>query len=295
MMRSMWSRRSIAMLAPMVAVLATRFPASAQRADTSSAGMDWPRAALLAVGTFHFDYPNLDVVKVAKGDQIDVLSPSRQREVEELVERLAAFRPTKVAVEVRPGGQAALDSMYRAYLAGRWQLGRGEVYQVGFRLAPRLGLARVDAVDEERDAFFVRLAQDRLAPREAELMATDSAWRNRLRRLRVRDDSAAGRPRTLREMYVAMNDPERIRRDQMTYHVGFFKFDGEPGGYLGADFIAGWYDRNLRIFRNLQRITRGPDERVLLLIGSGHLAILRFLAQTSPEYRLHDASEYLAR
>jgi hypothetical protein len=57
--------------------------------------------------------------------------------------------------------------------------------------------------------------------------------------------------------------------------------------------VTAWYNRNLRIFRNLQRITDGPDERLLLLIGGGHVPILRHCAQASPEYELVEVTEYL--
>lgn len=52
------------------------------------------------------------------------------------------------------------------------------------------------------------------------------------------------------------------------------------------------YDRNLRIFRNLQRLTSSPEERILLVIGAGHLPILQFVASTSPEYELMDVRDY---
>lgn len=45
---------------------------------------------------------------------------------------------------------------------------------------------------------------------------------------------------------------------------GFFKVGGDTS-YVGPDFIGSWYDRNLRIFRNLQRITNRPDERLLVV------------------------------
>ncbi|MBI2073302.1 MAG: hypothetical protein HYT81_09790 [Gemmatimonadetes bacterium] len=91
-----------------------------------------------------------------------------------------------------------------------------------------------------------------------------------------------------------MNSAEAIRRSHLPYHVAFFTFDGAEGGYAGADFVAGWYDRNLRIFRNLQRITRDPEERILLIIGAGHLPILRFVTQHSPEYELIEPNPFLA-
>lgn len=251
-----------------------------------------PKAQLLLLGSFHFDYPDLDVQK--SQHRLDVLAPDRQHEIEALVERLAAYRPTRVAVEARRSRQARLDSLYREYAAGRWELEHGETYQIGFRLAKRLGHDRVYAVDEERHRFFVDLARDELAPRERELLATDREWRDRFRRLHEYEDSVnAAQRRSIGDLFVAMNSPGRIHRSHLPYAVGFFKFDGDEDGYMGADFISGWYNRNLRIFRNLQRITGSAHERILLVIGSGHLPVLRFITAHSPEYRLVEANHYL--
>lgn len=91
-----------------------------------------------------------------------------------------------------------------------------------------------------------------------------------------------------------MNDPASVRRDHGGSLVGFFTVGGDTS-YVGPDFIAGWYDRNLRIFRNLQRITSRPDERLLVVYGAGHLATLRHFVESSAEYRLVEAGEYLGR
>jgi Family of unknown function (DUF5694) len=42
-------------------------------------------------------------------------------------------------------------------------------------------------------------------------------------------------------------------------------------------------------------MTAGSADRILLIIGAGHLPILRFLAQSSPEYRLTEPVEFLTR
>jgi hypothetical protein len=266
-------------------------PAPAGTVATAAAA-NAPPAAIMYLGVFHFDYPNLDVQKPV--GVIDVLEPDRQREIEELVALLAEFRPTKIAVEFTADRQPRLDSLYAEYRTGRWALGRNEVYQLGFRLAARLGLDGVVAVDTERHDFFVDLARTQLEPRVGELFATDVEQRDRLSRERAREDSAAfACGETLREKLLRGHQPERLRRDHMAYSVGFFKFDGEAGGYTGADFVSGWYNRNLRIFRNLQRITTSPGERILFIVGSGHLPILRFVTAHSPEYELVDATEYL--
>jgi hypothetical protein len=57
---------------------------------------------VLLVGTFHFAYQNLDVYKTEKDKQVDILSPERQKEVEELVDYISKFKPTKIVVEIEP-------------------------------------------------------------------------------------------------------------------------------------------------------------------------------------------------
>ena len=63
------------------------------------------RAKVLLLGVFHFAYPNLDVFKHEQ--KVDMLSERRRAEAAEVVERLAAFRPTKVAMEARSEHEAA--------------------------------------------------------------------------------------------------------------------------------------------------------------------------------------------
>src|SRR5690606_14923520 len=76
-----------------------------------------------------------------------VLTEARQAEIAAVVERLAAFRPTHIAVEWPSAEQASLDALYRDYREGRHELGRRELEQFGLRLAAKLGLGRVHAVD----------------------------------------------------------------------------------------------------------------------------------------------------
>lgn len=46
---------------------------------------------VLTLGTFHFDFPNLDQVQYAESEQIDVLNPVYQNEIETLVGLLEKF------------------------------------------------------------------------------------------------------------------------------------------------------------------------------------------------------------
>jgi len=107
-----------------------------------------PRVMLL--GTYHFANPGLDAVKVT---QRDTLGPERQKEILDVVDRLAAFKPTKILLEVVPERQADLDAHYASFAAGTSPLTANESQQIGFRLAKRFG-AKLVAVDYRSDMDF---------------------------------------------------------------------------------------------------------------------------------------------
>lgn len=287
-------------------------PTSAdQSGDASESPPPDRSAAILLLGTFHFQDRGLDAYQPQFA--IDVFSPQRQQEIGEVVERLAAFRPTKVAVERHALRQAEVDGEYAAFRRGAFDLPADEVYQLGFRLAARCGHPRVYGVNawdrhyepwgdlnayaaaHGEDALFAAY-WDRTPPvvewaraHRQEHVLTE--WDDRLRERAVRSDRRKTET-TLRETLRRGNTEAAVLRNHGGYLVGAFKV-GDGPEYPGVDHVTAWYNRNLRIFANLQRITAGPDERLLLIIGGGHLPILRHCVAASPEYELAEVHDYL--
>jgi hypothetical protein len=253
------------------------------------------RAELLLVGVFHFDDPGLDAYKPRF--KLDVLAPDRQRELDRFVEQLAAFAPTKIAVEAEPADQPRLDSLFVAYVNGTAELGPNEIYQVGFRLAKRVGLPKVHAVDAEARSYLTedqaRSKLDSMGVSMDTLMKRirEDPWTARYQQLYAQDDSLKT-VRPLAEELLYINSAERIRVGHGAYLIGSFKF-GPDLQYIGPDDATSWYNRNLRIFSNLQALTSDSTDRILLIIGAGHLPILQFLAQSCPEHRLRELAEFV--
>ena len=57
--------------------------------------------------------------------------------------------------------------------------------------------------------------------------------------------------------------------------------------------MTGWHNRNIRIYSNVARLIRSPEEKVLLLIGAGHVPILKAQFSAAPFVKLVDVSEVL--
>jgi len=51
---------------------------------------------------------------------------------------------------------------------------------------------------------------------------------------------------------------------------------GAGDGYSGADASASWWQRNFRMYANIQKAAQ-PGERIIAIGGSGHMAILKQL------------------
>lgn len=95
---------------------------------------------------------------------------------------------------------------------------------------------------------------------------------------------------TLLDQLLFENDPEGTRVSHGHYLIGNFRMN-EGEDYFGADGAIWWYSRNIRIFANLLGITEAGEDRVFFLVGAGHLPILHFLADSSPDYhhlRMHE-------
>lgn len=248
------------------------------------------RAKVLLLGTFHFRKSNVHIYN--EEHQLDILSEQRQAEVEEVVSLLARFQPTKVALECQLDREDAMNRHYLAYREGHRALEPDEREQLGFRLAHRLNHPRVWAIDAwGRDYDSWELVEEH-ARRLGRRDFADVPWKARVFNLHRHDDRLKTRV-SLREYLRYLNSEERLAVDHGIYLALFNT--GRRGDYTLVDHVTGWwYNRNLRIFANLQAITESPADRILVIIGQGHLPLLRHAVQASYEHELVEVAAYLA-
>ena len=107
------------------------------------------KPTIMILGSGHLANHGRDMVNYKMDD---VLTSKRQHEIRQLVKRLKRFEPTKIAVEVEPEDDAALQTRYQGYLKGSYQLRHSEVEQIGFRLAEERGHCKVYPVNWNKPA-----------------------------------------------------------------------------------------------------------------------------------------------
>ena len=239
------------------------------------------RAEVLVLGVFHMANPGRDIVN-AQVD--DVLAPKRQAEIAELIAVLKRFRPTKVAVEEAFNSNDAA-SRYADYLAGKHELTRNETQQIGFRLARELGHKTVFAVDADGEFPYPRLVD--YAKANGHLQEHEAIMADVQGMVKAQNAYLAGH--TILETLLYVNSDEKAAEA-----VGYYYRQahlGQAWNWAGADLVADWFRRNMRIFSNIVDIIDSPAERVLVIYGSGHLGWLRQSFAGDPTIRLRTLAE----
>ncbi|MDF2381273.1 hypothetical protein JMG10_07340 [Nostoc ellipsosporum NOK] len=243
--------------------------------------------SVFLVGTFHFAYYNLDAHKTSKDNQVDIKSTEKQKELAVLLDYIAKFKPTKIAVE-SGRNTGYLMKRYREYKAGKRELGADEREQIGFRLLDRFNLDTIYGTDA--DSFMWSLTQLKDSSVYRPLIdsiykdwdfVSDDSISQSYKKFYDYDDVLA-KKMPLLEYFIYLNSQKVLNRGLGAYLVGDFKL----GARRGADALAlYWYSRNLRILRNIQQITTSPDDRILVLFGAGHIQLLNQFFECSPEYK----------
>ena len=238
------------------------------------------RAQVLVVGTFHFNYPGLDALKTEENDKIDVLKEPKKSEVTELVEYIKKFKPTKIAIESRSAD--VWNQRFKEYKNGQHRDKRDERYQLAMRIAQDFSLDTLYAVDAvplsnilwSRDSTFYKSITHKV-----DWDLEDPYWKNAEEYFEYREKQK--KTTHVLDIFKRMNSREGHNANFGIYLTGSF---ATGDGQAADHFSMWWYNRNARIFANIINITESSDDRILVLFGNGHAAILRQFFEASPQY-----------
>ena len=257
------------------------------------------KATVMILGSTFFTNPGINRFNTKMDD---VLAPKRQREMEQLVTQIKAFRPTKIAVYAPERFDAEINANYQGYLEGTYELTRSLEDQIGFPLAKQMEHPKLycvahwpehlqifDEIDRnllDYDTFAEEHNQEHFLP---SISSSEE-------KIRQSTDGTLWVERkgyeSLIDMYIRINEPEGRRAGHQSYlrtaRIGL------KGQYPGANWVSHWwYAHNLKNFVNLTRITESTDDRILLIIGAGHVYLIQQFLEDSGDYIVESPLQYL--
>lgn len=242
---------------------------------------------ILLLGTFHF-----------MESDIDFYSRKSQKELELLSESIKSFAPDTIAVEAAAHAQKDIDSSYEKFCLDnlndidkmkRENLGdihifggcypimyNNEAVQIGYRLGKLFSHTKIYAIDDDTASNMNPMKSD--IPSLAEAKKAFKLHSN------------AEPKDSIIEKLKYINDEKWINLHHSTYiQANAVNADSD---YSGSTMVAAWYERNLKIFANIQNLAKS-SKRMLVIYGAGHLKILKQLINEDSNLRLVDISEYI--
>jgi hypothetical protein len=241
-----------------------------------------PKPEILILGSYHMANPGHDIYNLMVDD---VTSPRRQKELAQVIEVLKRFHPTKIAIE-SDVTNSPRQQKYADYLAGKYTLTPNEIDQIGFRLAKELGHTKIYPVDVDGDFPIMRVQNWAKANGHADkLAALDAASKKQ-----VKEENDFILSHTVLENLLRVNSDAQVAQGYNWYYQ--IERLGEPWEYAGPDLLASWFQRNIRIYHNIANLIDGPQERVLVIYGYGHLGWLRQITASDPAVRLRKLDEF---
>ena len=273
------------------------------------------QASIMLLGMYHFNNPGKDSYNT---EVDDYWSDKRQKEIKEVVDLIEKFKPTKILVELPPNEQSKIDSLYNLYLKNQIDLediqgGINEVYQIGFRLGKQLNGINVIAVDHNGNwlAPYADFIADTLE--FDDYLEHSSSYAQDMK-----EKNDLFLKNSIRENLIYLNEQEQILdnhnyynnvaikvKDTVNIMFKYQELEQEINGLpyqmrsldfnnIGVELVAEWYKRNLFIYRNILENSEEND-RVLVIIGSGHVFYLKQLLENNSKFKIVSPNEFMNR
>ncbi|WP_196597973.1 DUF5694 domain-containing protein [Kangiella spongicola] len=248
---------------------------------------------VLNVGTFHFGY-----TPDAHSTEFDEESETSKKQAREVAKLLAQFKPTIIVVEKLPKYDDELNQAYQEYLKNPAELitKDGEISMIAFEVGRLSNVEKLYGIDNHMGYnysvgdYIERTPEltNSIDP-HTYLQITNDPYRDHPE---IAEREKQFNQMSLLEKLKLFNEPA-----QMDYSINTnadkLLYVGIDDGFEGADNAAIFYQRNMRIYSNLNRIPMTKDDRVFILMGRAHTAFLREFIKRSPKFEMVDTLKYL--
>lgn len=239
---------------------------------------------VLNFATFHMGNTS-DATSV----EFDETNKKNQEDARKIAELIAAFKPTVVCVEVPYEKDEALQLEYLSYLENPAVASTyyGEVGMVAFEVGRLSGLDRLYGIDHKL-SYNYNINND--LENKIDPDTYDAFAANPFAELPELNPFAENL--SLLDKLERMNHPKFLDF-LIVANADALALVGTKEGFEGADEAAKYYQRNLRIYSNLNRIPLTKEDRVFILSGGSHTAFLNEFMRRSSKFEVVNTFDYL--
>lgn len=242
------------------------------------------KISILNFGTFHMGFTT-DATKT----EFDEHDKENQKAVHQIAEKLSSFKPTVIIVETVPDYNEKLQLEYNEYLKNPEMFFKNpsEIELLAYELGRLSGTKRIFGIDHKMGYNYniVNELKNQI----------DSIWHDKFYtnpfsffpQVNVNQGSLSLQDK------LKLTNQDRYLDLIITINADMLTHVGTEHGFEGADEAAKFYQRNLRMYSNLNRINLNKNDRVFILMGAAHTAFFRDFISRSPKYEMVNTFEYL--
>ncbi len=246
---------------------------------------------VLLVGTSHWNNYQTGGLDVAQTNEIDILSKKYQAELDEIVEKIKKFNPTKVFVERPVSYQPKLDSVYHLYKTSDWgKKSRNEIVQLGFKVAKNLNHDRVYGIDYRETSFPYDSLMRVMKAAHQESLITE--FENEIKAYEKEYNEMVHIKTSLKDILLFLNDKEH-RKDDLGWYINQATQAGDINNHVGAFLGSEWVKRNIYCYSIMQKYTTPEDERIMVIMGASHIAVFENLIAYNPLWEAVELKDIL--
>lgn len=239
---------------------------------------------VLNFGTFHMGFTtDGSTTKFNEHDKKNQLA------VHEIAKKLVAFKPTVIVVETLPKNNAFYQEQYEAYCEDPTMFFKDptELELLAYELGRLAGTENIYGIDHK---IYYNYRVGESIDNQIDSL-TYNAYKNNpfyhTPELQVNRDSLD----LLGNLLLRNHD--QYLDFLITINADILTHAGTEGAFEGADEAAKYYQRNLRMYSNLNRLPLTQKDRVFILMGASHTAFFRDFMSRSPKYHMVNTFDYL--
>ncbi len=212
----------------------------------------------------------------------NIHNPLVKVDIKKIVDKLVTFKPTIICVEIPPESTDFINETFQKYKTD--QSNRinysEEVNVIGLEVARLSGAKKIYGIDNPIGFDYPSLIA------LANKSTADSLY---VKQVMNRYEQVNKKP--ILEQYKEINT-KGYKMETFDFY-NFLATMHSPTNFEGADIIAEFYKRNLRMYTNFSAIPLTKKDRVLIIMGATHTAYFDVFIGNSPKYKLEKVDNYI--
>ncbi len=234
------------------------------------------------IRVLNFGTAHLSLTTDANSSKINLNDPKEQADLTIMVQKIAEFKPTIILLELEPKNNEYIKEIFAKYKIDQNERLNysDELNSIGLEVGRLSGTERIYGIDSQIGFDYPSLVE--LANRNP----TDSLYVEDMMQYYTKLNSLK-----LKEQFTEINSRKSKMKTFDFYN--FLATKHTDGNYEGAKVISEFYERNLRMYSNLNDLKLSKNDRIFILTGATHTAYLDIFIRNNEKFILEDPLKYI--